>query len=223
MGSLGETAALFTLFVSSSLLFWHIGFARRWPPMLTWGVAYLWVALAALTKGPQGPVYFASSIGLYLLATRQWRFALSWGHALGLGVFGLVWGAWLVAFFLQADLEAVRHIYFNDVVRYGIADGPGPIVRHLADYPIRLFTVLLPWSIVLTGYVRGDMRRAVGDLREPLVFCLYSILITVPSVWWIVRAESRFYMALYPCFAVLFGIVFQRSVESAGTSNLKTI
>ena len=167
-------------------------------------------------QGPQGPVYFACSVGLYLLVTRHWRHGVSWGHAFGIGVFCLVWGGWLVPFFLQTDPEAVRYIYFGDVVRYGTADGLGPIARHLVDYPIRLFTCLLPWSIVLTGYLRRDMRRAIGDAQPPLVFCLGAILITVPSVWWIVYAESRFFMPLYPCFAVLFGIVFQRSVDPAG-------
>ena len=219
----GRRRAL-TFFVSASLLLWHIGFARRWPPMLTWGIAYLCVALAALTKGPQGLVYFLSSVGLFLLITRQWRRALTWGHAFGIGVFCLVWGAWVVPFFLRTDFEAVRYLYFGDVVRYGTADGLGPIAYHLAEYPIRLFVCLLPWSIVIaTGYLRRDLRRAVGDAQEPLHFCAAAILITLPTVWWVVRAETRFFIPLYPCFAVLFGIVFQRAVESTPSSSLKMI
>lgn len=221
---LGESDALLTFFVSASLLLWHIGFARRWPPMLTWGIAYLCVALAALTKGPQGLVYFLSSVGLFLLITRQWHRALTWGHAFGIGVFCLVWGAWVVPFFLRTDLEAVRYLYFGDVVRYGTAEGLGPIAYHLAEYPIRLFICLLPWSIVIaTGYLRRDLRRAVGDAQEPLLFCAAAILITLPTVWWVVRAETRFFIPLYPCFAVLFGIVFQRAVESTPSSSLKMI
>ena len=169
MGSLGETDPLFTLFVSSSLLLWHIGFERRWAPVLTWGIAYFCVALATLIKGPQGPIYFAFSVGLYLLVTRQWRYGFSWGHAFGIGVFCLVWGGWLVPFLLKTDFEAVRYVYFGDVVRYGTADGLGPIARHVVEYPIRLFACLLPWSIVLLGYLRRDMRHAIGDARTPLV------------------------------------------------------
>jgi 4-amino-4-deoxy-L-arabinose transferase-like glycosyltransferase len=222
--ALGESDALLTFFVSASLLLWHIGSARRWPAMLTWGVAYLCVALAALTKGPQGPVYFVASVGLFLLITRQWRRALTWGHAFGIVVFCLVWGAWAVPFFLRTDFEALRYLYFGDVVRYGTADSFGPIARQLAEYPIRLFACLLPWSIIIaTGYLRRDLRRAIGDAGEPLLFCAGAILITVPTVWWAARAETRFFIPLYPCFAVLFGIAFQRAVESAPGSNLKLI
>ena len=223
-GGLGESDALFTLFVSASMLLWHIGFTRRWRPPLTWGVAYLCVALAALTKGPQGPVYFVASVGVFLLVTRAWRQAFTWAHAFGIVVFCAVWGAWVVPFTLRTDFAAVRHLYFGDVVRYGASDGLGPVAHHLVEYPIRLFACLLPWSIVmLMGYLRRDLRKAIGDAREPLYFCLGAILITLPTVWWVVRAETRFFIPLYPCFAVLFGIVFQRSVESGPASRLKTI
>lgn len=51
LGRLGETDAMFTLFVSGSLLLWHWGFSRKWKPPFTWGIAWLCVALATLTKG----------------------------------------------------------------------------------------------------------------------------------------------------------------------------
>ena len=118
LGRFGETDAMFTLFVSGSLLVWHWGRVRKWPAAWTWGAAYLLVALATLTKGPQAPIYFAASIGVFLLLTRRWRDAFSWAHLFGTSVFLLVLGAWQVPYYLDMGWAAVRHVYGGDVNMY---------------------------------------------------------------------------------------------------------
>lgn len=213
MGSVGESDALFVMCVSASLLLWHAGFVRQWRPVLTWGLAYLFVALATLTKGPQGPVYFAASVGVYLLLTRNWRFGLSWSHVAGIGVFFLIWGAWLVPFYLRTDFDAVRFIHFGDVVRYGTDHRLTSILRHGVTYPARLFACILPWSILLLAYCARDIRQSVTRARPAMQFCATAILITIPTVWFVVDAEPRFFMSLYPCIAVLVGVLVEYSLN----------
>src|SRR5438132_692595 len=81
LGRMGETDALFTAFVSGSLLIWHWCYVRGAPARLTWCLGYLFAALGTLTKGPQAPVYFAGVVAAYLIWTRQWRFAFTRAHA----------------------------------------------------------------------------------------------------------------------------------------------
>src|SRR6516164_5672965 len=60
LGRVAESEAVFTLFVSASLLIWHWGYAKQWPDIWTWIAGYALAALGALAKGPQSPIYFVA-------------------------------------------------------------------------------------------------------------------------------------------------------------------
>jgi 4-amino-4-deoxy-L-arabinose transferase-like glycosyltransferase len=215
LGRLGETDALFALFLGGSLLVWHWGYVRRWPAVCTWAAAYLLVALATLTKGPQAPVYFAASVGTYLLITRQWRFALSWPHLAGILVFAAVLGSWQVPFYLMMGTEGVRHVFGGDVAIYLHDWRWDSILEHLLNYPINiLLGTLLPWSVFLLAYLGREFRRSLGPARRHVWFLAGAIAVTFPTVWLIPDARTRFFMPLYPCFAVLIGLAVERCCQS---------
>ena len=73
LGRLGESEAVFALLVAGSLLVWHWGYLRGWPPSVAWSAGYALAALGALAKGPQAPVYFVLATGAYLILRRDWR------------------------------------------------------------------------------------------------------------------------------------------------------
>src|SRR5487761_134999 len=87
LGMLAETEATLTLLVGASLLSWHMGYLRGWPSALTWILGYGFAGLAALAKGPQGPIYFVGAVVLYLVGRRDWRFLFSGRHLVGAAVF----------------------------------------------------------------------------------------------------------------------------------------
>ena len=79
LGRLAETDNLLTLCISASLLVWHAGYMRRWPVLATWTAGFSLAALAALAKGPQGPIYFIVSTVVYLLIVRRdWHYLVNW-------------------------------------------------------------------------------------------------------------------------------------------------
>jgi len=206
LGRLGETDMMFTFFVTGSLLLWHYGRVRGWPDVRTW-----MVALGTLTKGPQAPVYFATTVGVYLLITRQWRDAISWGHLVGIGVFLVVWGAWQVPYYLAVGLDGTLRIYGRNVaVRFNDTTWLD-YVNHFFSYPLEiLFGCLLPWSVLLVAYTNRGFRRSIGAARDHVVFLVVAIAVTFPSVWFVPTARSRYFMPLYPCFALLIGLVAER-------------
>jgi 4-amino-4-deoxy-L-arabinose transferase-like glycosyltransferase len=215
LARLGETDALFTLFVSGSLLMWHAGFVRRWSSGLTWSCGYVGAALATLTKGPQGPVYFAGPVLAYLLFTRQWRFALSRGHLLGLCVFALTLGIWQVPYFLDLGWAGIRHIYFGDVRSYVHDWRLSVVIEHLVSYPATILAgCLAPWSIMLIGYMRRDFRAGLGKARDLALFLAIALAVTFPTVWFATTSLPRFYMSMYPCVGVLVGLAVQQSAEA---------
>ncbi len=92
LGRLGETEAVFTLLVSASLLLWHWGYERGWSPAATWCLGYALAALAGLTKGPQGPVYFVAPAIVYLdRSARLALFVQSLAPGRNRDVFGRCW------------------------------------------------------------------------------------------------------------------------------------
>ncbi len=208
---LGETDAMFAMFVAGSLLVWHAGQMRQWPDWRVWTSAYLLLALATLTKGIQAPVYFAGGVGLYLLVTGRWRRLFTPSHAAGIAVFLAVWGAWQVPFLLRMGLAGVRHVYFGDVVRY-VHDRDGwTLARHLVAYPLGVFFgCMAPWSLLLLLFARRDLRRALDRAREPVLFLTCSILAAFPTVWLAPTAKTRFFLSMYPAFAPLVGLVVER-------------
>ena len=60
----------------------------------------------------------------------------------------------------------------------------------------------------------------MGRYRELLTFLLVALAITYPTVWLSAGARGRYYMPLYPCFALLVGIVVRRCTAPGGAAEL---
>ena len=215
LGRLGETDGLFALFVGASMVAWHAGYTRRWPPIRTWCVAYVAVGLATLTKGPQAPTYFGLAVGLFLLLERDLRFLWSWAHAAGLAVFVAIVGAWFVPFWLSVGTDGVRHVFTGDVGAYLIERDFGMVARHVLGFPFEVLGALLPWSLLLPALCWRSVRAGSASQVR---FFVGAILIAFPTVWFVPGARTRFFMSLYPCFAILAAIVVDRAAVDARAS-----
>lgn len=210
LGRLGETEAVFTLLVSSALLVWHAGYQRGWPPAASWTAGYALAALAGLAKGPQGPVYFAAPVFIFLALRRDWRYLLGRGHVVGILAFAVVLGAWQIPYALRTDWASVRGIWLSNAAER-FADGRWHVVaRHLAVYPVELFACLLPWSLPLLYLANRRFWRSLTDVRPMVDFALVAIVVCFPSVWFAGGAKLRYFMPLFPLFAVLTGLVVER-------------
>jgi 4-amino-4-deoxy-L-arabinose transferase-like glycosyltransferase len=218
LGRLGETEALFTLLLGGALLLWHAGYARGWPAAWTWVAGYGLAALATLAKAPQVPVYFAGSVGLFLILRGEWRRLFTGAHLAGLLAFAVIFGAWQVPFYLRLGWEGVREIWLAEVILRFVAHTVGTVTTHLATYPFEFVIALLPWSLLLACFLFRGFRDGLGDLRSTVLFLAIPVLIAIPTVWLPPGARGRYLMPVYPCLAVLIGVVVQRCSESpAGT------
>lgn len=217
IGGLGESEAVFTLFLSGSLLLWHLGYVRGWPPALVWPTGYSLAALAALTKGLQGPVYFVTVTGVYLLLRRDWRYLVRLANVSGAICFLAILGAWQIPFYRATDATAVHDIWFALVGdRLTLAD----LIQHMATYPLETLACVAPWSLLLLELPRRRFRESLGAVRPLLLFLLVAIAVTYPSVWLVAGARGRYFMPMYPCLAILAGLVVEQC-ESAAVASKK--
>jgi 4-amino-4-deoxy-L-arabinose transferase-like glycosyltransferase len=223
LGRLAETEAVFTFLVSASLLVWHWGFSRSWPAAWTWTASYTLAALATLAKGPQAPTYFVASVGSFLLLQGRWRFLFSRGHLLGVGAFVLVFGAWQVPFYRQLGWPGVVGIWTSDASLRLMYLDRAMAVYHLTTYPAEVLSCTLPWSALLVFYLSHRFRQHLGEARGGVVFLATCLAVTFPTCWLVPGAQSRYLMPLYPCVAVLVGLVLQRCAESEASSLLRRV
>jgi 4-amino-4-deoxy-L-arabinose transferase-like glycosyltransferase len=211
LGRFGETEAVFTLFAAGALMVWHWGYLAHWPAWLMWSAGYSLSALGALAKGPQAPVYFVTACGAYLIWRRQWRLLFGAGHFVGLACFGAIVGAWLVPFG-TSNWHAIDDIWTGLAQDRFTTNG---LVKHLATYPFETFACLLPWSPLLLGLTKSSVRRALAASRPQAGFLVVALVVTYPSVWLAAGARGRYFMPLYPCLAVLVGLVVEHCADRA--------
>jgi 4-amino-4-deoxy-L-arabinose transferase-like glycosyltransferase len=212
IGRMGESEAVFALLVGASLMSWHLGYLRGWPPAVTWSVGFAFAALGALTKGPQAPVYFVAITGAYLLLRRDWRYLVAWQSMVGVGIFLALVAAWQVPFYLATDLDTVLATWAGLASDRVHLSG---LAKHIAAYPLETFACLLPWSPILFAYAKRETRDLVADQRPLTSFALVAIAIAYPTVWFASGAQARYFMPLYPLIAVLVGLVIERCATAA--------
>ena len=216
IGRLGESEAAFALFVSASLLVWHLGYVRGWPRLAVWSSGFAFAALAALVKGPQAPVYFVAITTVYLIVQRDWRYLFCWQSVAGAGVFVAIIATWQLPFYRATDWSSVIATWAGlagDRIRLS------GVLSHAISYPVETFVCLLPWSPLLFVLVRRGTRDLLADKQPIVTYLLVAIIVAYPTVWLAAGARGRYFMPLYPLVAVLIGFLIERcSTAKLGTS-----
>jgi 4-amino-4-deoxy-L-arabinose transferase-like glycosyltransferase len=213
-----ETEALFVFLMSSALLLWHWGYSRNWSATTTWALGYGFAAAAGLCKGGlQPPVYLLGPIGMYLLWKRDLRYTLSLGHLAGL-FFGLALiAAWAFPCAARVGWILTKYVWMADTSSRFMDWQLGPVLGHLARFPAEVFGCLLPWSILVPAAFVPAVRRALAG-NDAVAFCGIVLLVAFPTCWIPPGGQTRYFAAVYPCFAVLVGALADRAaaVEIAG-------
>jgi 4-amino-4-deoxy-L-arabinose transferase-like glycosyltransferase len=225
MGRQAETEAVFIFFLSASLLVWHWGMMRGWPDAVTYALGYGFMALGMLTKGMQAPTYFVASITLYMLLTGQWRRFVSTAHVLGALVGLALLLCWVIPYAGVMGWPAVHMVWGGDpaVQSNGhVLDwNPIDVASHLLQYPFEVVAGTLPWSLLLLAFLRRDFRRFIGDARRPALFLSICLAVAFPTCWIPPGGQPRFFAPLFPCMAVLIGLVVQRRAEADAWSAVR--
>jgi len=222
-GNKAETEMLFITLVSASLILWHWGMVSGWPEMRTWMISYVLVALGILCKGPQAPFYFAASVGVYLIWTRQVRRLFTWAHLAGILVGTAIVLAWAIPCMLMTSWAEMKAIIMNDSASrfrdWRILD----VVSHLVQFPLEVLGCTLPWSLLLVAFAWRDCRRMLGQARPQALFMGLCLVLAFPTCWLPPGGQTRYFAPLYPCLAVLIGMVVECCLKADVSAVLRTI
>jgi 4-amino-4-deoxy-L-arabinose transferase-like glycosyltransferase len=230
LGRIGETDALYTVFVAGSLLVWHWIDVRRGSALAAWCIGYGLAALGMLAKGAQAPVYFVGGVGMFLLLTGRWREVFRWQQFAGLTLCVAAYLVWIIPYYLRAGAENTWIMFdghlpggawgYANVSSSGMAWIPFIgmtgvprwflVIKHLFTFPVEVAACMLPWSILLLAYTGRAFRRSIGPAREHVRFLCCAIGVALLSCWISPGARTRHFASLYPCFAPLIGLVVDR-------------
>ncbi len=167
-----------------------------------------------LCKGPQPPVYFLTAVGAYLLWTGQWRRLFSRAHLIGAAVGAAIVFAWLIPCALRTSWPEVWAIFTNDTsVRFRDWKALDVSV-HLLRFPLEVLGCTLPWSLFLLGYLSRDLRRCLGAARPQTLFVTLCVASAFPTCWIPPEGQTRYFAPLYPCLAVLIGLMVQCCIRA---------
>jgi len=222
LGWLGETEAVFTFFVTASLLLWHWGDERNWSPWIKWCLPYTMVAFGCLAKGLQAPVYFAGTIGIYLLLSGRWKEALSLSHFAGILVFFGLWGGWQGAYQYQLGWEKGQGIYSRMILQRFQGTNVKSVIEHMVVFPGVFFFNLLPWSGLLLAMFYPGFWKTLGHARSHMLFLIVGVIVAFLSLWPVPGAKTRYLMPIYPCVAIMIGLIAQRCWEHEHLRSLWT-
>jgi 4-amino-4-deoxy-L-arabinose transferase-like glycosyltransferase len=213
-GNKAETEMLFITLVSSALILWHWGWVRDWPSLRTWIVSYVLVGLGILCKGPQAPAYFLSSVSVYLFLTGQIRKLFTAAHVVGALVCAAIVLAWAIPCMLMTNWAVMKAIVLNDSTSRFLDWNVLEVLYHLVEFPLEVFGCTMPWSLLLFAFAWRDCRRMLEFARPQVLFMSLCLVLAFPTCWIPPGGQTRYFAPLYPCLAVLVGVVVECCIQA---------
>jgi 4-amino-4-deoxy-L-arabinose transferase-like glycosyltransferase len=214
MGRVAESDLVFAFLLSAAWLSWLWGDRAGWPARTMWIVSYGFAALAALQKGPQGPVNFVGGVGVYLVLRGEWRRIFTVAHVLGMLTMVAIFGAWLGLYTRQVGSMGAAVILFNDSASRFTDLRAVDVIRHMATYPLEVLGCTAPWSFLLFAYASRRFRRSLGTARPIAQFLAICTAVGFAPCWVTPGGMTRYVIPLYAGVSLLAGLVVDRAAAA---------
>ncbi len=156
----------------------------------------LCMGLGILTKGVS-PLFFYPGLLIHALLQRAERRRAALRLATHLGLSLVLPVAWALALRAGGHSEAMLGTAASEISGKALGN-VGSWLAHIAVYPVRLWIVLLPWSLVLLAIRRRE--RSSGWLYETSLWILVSSLLIFTLA---ARSRDRYMLPAVPFFAIV--------------------
>ena len=205
--SAARVDATLAALMTAALLIFYKGFVRDGLARLEALAAYLYVAGAALTKGPVGLVLPLLVLGTALLAQRKIRLLPRFRPLLGAFVILATVGVWYAgAWSLGGDAFFQKHVLRENLFRFLTASKLESGHEHPFYYYLPTLSAgFLPWTPAVAAALWAALRSPKAR-REPRIAFLLVWFGTVLLFYSLASSKRSVYLLpLYPAGALLVG------------------
>jgi len=174
--------------------------------------AWVWMALATLTKGPAGPLVPLLSAGTYLASRRELRSLLRRDHLLGAALFlGMVLSWYLYAYSHVSSREAAG-ILRSDTLGKFLPHGRSyvPFLKAL----LGLLSHFFPWSLFLPGAIWAARRINDPEHRDLARYLLCWAGSGFAFFGLAATHRAEYLLPIYPALAFLTALGWQQGMAN---------
>jgi 4-amino-4-deoxy-L-arabinose transferase-like glycosyltransferase len=192
-GRLARTDMVFSVLILLSLYFFYLSYQKE----KNYGFAILccvFMAMAALTKGPIGLVFPFLIILFFLLRQRRLRLLIQREFLLGYLTMIFLFGLWMIPFIHRVSWDSALSVWQETriLTRYS----------PFYVYGYRIWIDFAPWSIFLPFLIYYYWKKAKSQDEEFLilwVISLYALLTLSPA------RSFKYILPAFPALALLTG------------------
>jgi len=192
-GNKAEPDITFTALLFISYYF-YMKFPRQWKYYI---ISSIFMGASILTKGIS-PLFFYPGLIIYYLffkkenKTQSLKF-LIFHFFLSL----LLPLLWLALYYTKGDINILINVFENEI-GLRTQSSPSKFLWHLFYYPIKIWIVLLPWSLIV--FLTFKKNNHPNEIYQTsfLIFLISIILFTLTP-----GARDRYLMPAFPFFAIM--------------------
>lgn len=181
---------------------------------LVWGVCYLMLTAALLSKGLPALMAFVPGLILAALRNGRRRVLFGWAHLAGVALFAVLIGAYV----WRAHAAAGWAPFLQPLEEASLRGGEWSLGAFGMTWlkPLLILAFFLPWSTVvlwgLSWHLSWGSAGATGGHRaERMTVAAYSFLIAGTAAFMCVPThESRYYLPLAAPIAIIAGVTLDR-------------
>lgn len=166
-------------------------------------VSYSLAAIGVLTKGLPAIAFQGLTLLPWLLISGHWRLLLRWEHFAGILLFGLITGGYFGWYAIHADVRPFLVNLIKESSQRSALESKGlAIAGNVIYFPIRLISVLLPWSL-LSIYLFSKKTWHYFMDQPLLKFCIVFISANIPLYWITHETKPRYVLIFIPFLILL--------------------
>lgn len=190
----------FITFTSFAALF-H--FYRQEKYYLLFLSVYFLGAIGTLTKGLPSIIFTGWSVFVFLLSEKDWRRLFSGAHFLGMGLYLLIVGGYLLVYAGQAPIAGLLETIWGENSERTVAENSiGETIAHLFSFPLDLLKDLIPGVLLLIFVIRRNFFSLIHS-RKLVHFALLLALANILPYWISPGARMRYIYMLFPFFFMI--------------------
>lgn len=191
-GNAAESDVVLTMFTFLSYVFYASNPVR----FVNVSVSALFMGMGILTKG-LSPLYFYPGILIFIVADRTKRAERIRLLLVHFSLSMVLPVVWLVLYSFHGDVQSLLSMFSSEVAsRTDRSLWGSP--WHLFSFPLKVFRVLLPWSLVVWLAYRPN-----HDRNEIYTTCLLNFLISFSIFALLPGSKDRYLMPAFPLFAIV--------------------